>query len=205
MKGSQKKQNTTYRSLLGLFFLSGLASLIYQVVWHRVLYSIYGINIESVSLVVAAFMLGLGVGSIVGGKLPRSLTEKTPFIFASIELIIAIYGALSLNIIFIFADLFNGTSKGYTFLGSFLSISIPTLLMGATLPILAQYFSHKPNSLTSINDLYFANTIGAALGAAICSPLILPVSGLLGAVYLAASINIYTGILALMIARTGKQ
>ena len=53
------------RSLCILFFLSGFPALIYQLVWQRALFRILGVNIESVTIVVTAFMLGLGIGSIV--------------------------------------------------------------------------------------------------------------------------------------------
>lgn len=50
-----------------LFFLSGFPALIYHIVWQRSLFSIYGVNIESVTMVVSAFVLGLGLGSLLGG------------------------------------------------------------------------------------------------------------------------------------------
>src|SRR5216683_1405995 len=52
-----------------LFFFSGMPALIYQIVWQRVLFAIYGVNAESVAIIVSAFMLGLGLGSLVGGRL----------------------------------------------------------------------------------------------------------------------------------------
>ena len=52
--------------LYALFFLSGFPALLYQVVWQRALFTIYGVNIESVTMVVSAFMLGLGLGSLAG-------------------------------------------------------------------------------------------------------------------------------------------
>lgn len=54
-----------------LFFVSGAAALLYQVVWQRTLFAIYGINVESVTMVVTAFMLGLGLGSLAGGGSPK--------------------------------------------------------------------------------------------------------------------------------------
>ena len=51
-----------------LFFCSGFPALIYQIVWQRALFAIYGLNIESVTIVVSGFMLGLGLGSLVGGE-----------------------------------------------------------------------------------------------------------------------------------------
>ena len=50
-----------------IFFMSGFPALIYQLVWQRSLFTIYGINVESVTVIVTAFMLGLGLGSLVGG------------------------------------------------------------------------------------------------------------------------------------------
>ena len=50
-----------------LFFCSGLSGLIYQVVWVRVFGNVFGNTIHSTSLVIAVFMLGLGVGSYVVG------------------------------------------------------------------------------------------------------------------------------------------
>src|SRR5579863_3875285 len=54
-----------------LFFVSGFPALIYQIVWQRALFTIYGVNIESVTIVVSAFMLGLGLGSLAGGRASR--------------------------------------------------------------------------------------------------------------------------------------
>src|SRR5712675_523001 len=67
---------STPRSTLGsmawpclFFFVSGFPALLYQIVWQRALFTLYGVNIESVTMVVTAFMLGLGLGSLAGGRL----------------------------------------------------------------------------------------------------------------------------------------
>ena len=57
------------RALCVLFFFSGFPALIYQLTWQRALFRIFGVNIESVTIVVTAFMLGLGIGSLAGGWL----------------------------------------------------------------------------------------------------------------------------------------
>ena len=59
------------RVLCVLFFLSGFPALIYQLTWQRALFRTFGVNIESVTIVVTAFMLGLGFGSIAGGWLSK--------------------------------------------------------------------------------------------------------------------------------------
>ena len=80
-----------------LFFASGFPALLYQIIWQRALFAIYGVNIESVTVVVSAFMLGLGLGSLVGGWLSR---RDAPLlvIFALIELSIASFGVISLRL-----------------------------------------------------------------------------------------------------------
>ena len=50
------------------FFCSGLSGLIYQVVWVRMFGNVFGNTIYSASIVVAVFMLGLGVGSYAVGR-----------------------------------------------------------------------------------------------------------------------------------------
>ena len=73
------------RTLFALFAGSGFAALVYQVVWQRSLFAIYGINVEAVTVVVTAFMLGLGIGSLAGGWLSRD-PERPPLrTFAAIN------------------------------------------------------------------------------------------------------------------------
>ena len=62
--------------ICAVFLLSGFAALLYQIVWQRALYAIYGINIESVTMIVTAFMLGLGIGSLVGGIVSKDALKK---------------------------------------------------------------------------------------------------------------------------------
>ena len=61
-----------------LFFLSGFPALIYQIVWQRALFPMYGVNVESAAVVVTAFMLGLGLGSLFGGRVSRSRISMIP-------------------------------------------------------------------------------------------------------------------------------
>ena len=57
------------RVLCVLFFFSGFPALIYQLTWQ--LFRVFGVNIESVTMVVTAIMLGLGLGSLLGGVLSK--------------------------------------------------------------------------------------------------------------------------------------
>src|SRR5712675_1139697 len=79
-----------------VFFLSGFAALLYQIVWQRALFAIYGINVEAVTIVVTAFMVGLGLGSLAGGALSRAPGRPALALFGAIELGIGAFGLQSL-------------------------------------------------------------------------------------------------------------
>ncbi len=82
--------------LYAVFLLSGFAALLYQLVWQRALFTIYGIDITSVTVMVTVFMLGLGVGSLVGGELSRRAPRSALRIFALVELGAGAFGVFSL-------------------------------------------------------------------------------------------------------------
>src|SRR5712664_1229491 len=82
-----------------LFFGSGVAALLYQIAWQRMLFGWYGVDLDSVSAIVSIFMLGLGLGAIVGGWLADRFQRYRIFVFSLIELTIAIFGVFSLDVI----------------------------------------------------------------------------------------------------------
>src|SRR6476620_3713202 len=86
------------RLLCVLFFFSGFPALIYQLTWQRELFRIFGVNIESVTIVVTAFMLGLGIGSLAGGWISKKSGIKLLPLLAAIETATAAFGIVSLNV-----------------------------------------------------------------------------------------------------------
>src|SRR3954462_15670944 len=84
--------------LCALFFFSGFPALIYQLTWQRELFRIFGVNPESVPIVVTAFMLGLGLGSLAGGWISKRSGIKPLPLLAAIEIATAAFGIVSLNI-----------------------------------------------------------------------------------------------------------
>src|SRR3954462_10162185 len=89
---------TRTRFLCALFFFSGFPALIYQLTWQRELFRIFGVNTESVTIVVTAFMLGLGMGSLAGGWISKKRGIKPLPLLAAIEIATAAFGIVSLNI-----------------------------------------------------------------------------------------------------------
>src|SRR5260370_34000822 len=82
-----------------VFFISGMPALVYQLIWQRSLFTMYGINVEAVTIVVAGFLLGLGFGSLAGGYLSRRSSLNLLAVFGIVELIIGSFGILSLRIL----------------------------------------------------------------------------------------------------------
>src|SRR5882724_1956744 len=86
------------RLLCVLFFFSGFPALIYQLTWQRSLFRIFGVNTESVTIVVTAFMLGLGLGSLAGGWISKRRNVKALLLLGVIELLTAAFGLISLAV-----------------------------------------------------------------------------------------------------------
>ena len=145
------------------FFSSGCPALIYQIVWERSLFAIYGVNVESVTVVVTGFMLGLGLGSLAGGYLSRTPNMPLLALFGTAELGTALYGAFSLRLFHLVAVYTAGSSLLASAVMSFALLLIPTMLMGATLPLLVEYTVRKSHNVgSSLGMLYFVNTFGSA-------------------------------------------
>jgi spermidine synthase len=172
------------------FFSSGFAALIYQVVWQRVLFATFGINIEAVTIVVTAFLLGLGFGSIGGGVLSVNRRIHPLVVFASLEIAIGAYGLISVPLFHKAAELSLGTSTATAGVMSFVLVVIPTLFMGATLPLLVSFaIRYSGNVGLSVGWLYFVNTAGSALASVATVIFVLRTMGLMGTVRIAAAAN----------------
>ena len=128
---TQAKLFSSLGWLATLFFISGIAALIYQVTWERVLFGAFGVNIESVTLVVVIFMFGLGLGSLVGGALSKRYPTRLPLLFLLCEGLTGLFGIISLPLIrFVAARTIHHGTLGIA-LSIFGLLSVPTLLDGS--------------------------------------------------------------------------
>jgi len=174
-----------------IFLLSGFAALLYQIVWQRSLYAIYGINIESVTMVVTAFMLGLGLGSLAGGIVSKDSKRPVLLYFSLVELGIGLFGIVSLSVFHAVGAVTLGMSAFMTFIVTFFLVLIPTMLMGSTLPLLVAHLVRENKNVgKSVGTLYFVNTLGSAFASALSVLYILGHAGQSGSVRVAALLNI---------------
>ncbi len=197
--------------LVAAFFFSGLCGLIYEVVWSRMLYLIFGSTTYAVSTVIGVYMLGLAAGSYLCGKLIPKITCLLRT-YAILEFLIGVYAFLFIAILSlidvlhsaIFPFVFESPLllNGSRILLSFAVLIIPTTLMGGTLPLLSQHLTRKPQSIGKyVGWLYFINTIGAAAGCFLGAFVLIPRLGLHSTIWLAAAVNIGIGLLVLVCAR----
>ncbi|WP_455199584.1 fused MFS/spermidine synthase, partial [Kaarinaea lacus] len=175
--------------------MSGIASLTYQVVWVRLLGLSMGSTSASISTVLAAFFLGLALGSYLAERITRNrINSLKPYI--ALEIIIGISGLVLLPVLLNLDSIMAATPVlGATipmkFTVTIALLLIPTVCMGATFPVMASILIRRKNEVgLRVSQLYSLNTAGAVLGAAMAGFLFVPKWGLDGAVYIAFAINL---------------
>ena len=183
--------------LLVLFFLSGASALTYQVIWQKLLFSVFGINIQSVAIIVSTFMFGLGIGALMGGQLAERFKDKQILFFILIEIGIGIFGIISYDAIGFIGNTFLEYPLFIIGTVNFLLLLFPATLMGATLPVLVAFlFQGSGNVGTSIGKLYFSNTCGAAMGSLLAGFILLIYFKYDETLYIAAFSNFIVAIIA---------
>ena len=177
-----------HRFIFLFFFLSGLSSLVFEVIWERLLMQVFGSTTFAISTLLTAFMAGLAIGSWVGGKWAGRL--KHPLVvYGVLEGGIGLYGLAVPWMLGKLPGLYGAIFT--TFLDDFLLFSllrfvavfcvliVPTMMMGATLPIVAQWLSAREETFQSgIGLLYGVNTFGACVGCFLAGFVLLPTLGL---------------------------
>jgi spermidine synthase len=189
-----------------LFFVSGFSALVYEMLWFRHLGFIFGNTVYAATTVVSAFMTGLGIGAWYAGR--RAATLKRPVrTFGLLELGI---GAYALAMPFLFHGvrlayramyLQAGDSMALTplrFVMAFAVMLVPTICMGATLPILSQALLRRYEDFgRKLGWLYGLNTLGAASGVLAAGYVLIPGLGLTGASLVAVAGNVLIALVAM--------
>ncbi len=193
------------------FVASGASGLVYQVVWMRELTLIFGATTLAVSTVLAVFMGGLALGSYLGGR-AADRAARPLRTYGLLELGIAAYGALIPTLFALLPHVYEPLwrAAGLSFLTLSLVrfalaaavLAVPTILMGATLPIMSRYVVSETGDVgRDVGALYTINTAGAVVGAAAGGLLLIPSLGLVGTTFVAAGLNLLAGAIALAASR----
>jgi spermidine synthase len=190
---------------------SGAAALVYEVVWLRLLSLVMGSTAYALSAMLTAFLGGLALGAWIAGRASQSRGASLRA-YAALEIGIALLAGAMPALVAAAAPLFGAA---YRALGeSLLAYSVaqlaiagalllvPTALMGATLPVLTAAVVREAGGLAGrVGDLYGANSLGGALGAALCGFLLLPELGMRATSWVAAGLNAAVALAALAAAR----
>lgn len=183
------------RWLLVAYALSGAAALIYEVAWMRVLGDILGSSAFASGTMLAAFMTGLGIGSLAGGILARRTTA--PLRDASrAELGVGAASVIALLALIylppVFFDLLTKarvSSFGFLalqFAASFAVMLLPTIAMGFTYPLIMAAVGKPATFGRWAGLLYTSNTAGGIAGSLLAGYLLVPAIGIKGALAVAA-------------------
>ena len=188
-----------------LFFGSGAAALVYEIVWLQLLELFVGSSAVSVGVLLGTFMGGMCLGSLL---LPRLVSARRhPLrVYAALELAIGVLG-----IVLLFAMPLVGrvyTAWGGYGLGGFLLRGLvaalcllpPTVAMGATLPAVARWVESTPRGVAWLGVFYAGNIAGAMFGCLLAGFYLLRVHDMATATYVAAALNVEVAALAFVLA-----
>ncbi len=180
-----------------LFFLSGVAALAYQVCWQRILFFSFGTDIESTTIIVSTFMMGLGLGALGGGWAADKMPDKIVAMFSLVELGIGLFGFCSPWLLPHVSDMFVSAGREQMAAVNFLLLLLPTCLMGATLPMLITHCLKIYGSIgATTGELYFINTLGGALSCCLVGFVAFNFLTIKEVVAIAACCNIFISITA---------
>jgi spermidine synthase len=210
------------RVFVALYLLSGAAALLYEVAWLRLLTMTMGHTTGAVGAVLAAFMGGLAIGAwVAGGFTDRLEPSRALRIYAALEGMIALcalampfaISALRPLLAWAYADGAGGALFGITRLAASIAlIALPGAAMGASFPVGVCVLSAVgaggakgatgASGARDVAELYAANTIGAAIGAALTGFVLLPALGLFGTTIVGVVLNLFAAAGALALSRT---
>lgn len=204
-------RRSSLRILCACFFLSGATGLVYEVVWLRMLGLVFGHTVYAITTVLAAFMAGLGLGSVLFGRRAARFADPVRA-YGVLEIGIGLYCALLPVLLGLAASLYPhlyrllGSSYAAFSFVQFVLVAallvVPTTLMGGTLPLLTQAIVKRDSVIgQTVGTLYAVNTLGAVIGVALAGYLLLPTLGNRATLMIAAAANVSVGLLAILYSR----
>lgn len=202
-----------FPSIWTAFFISGIAGLVYEVVWARYLDLVLGGTAYAHIMVLAAYMGGLALGAWCFGRLADRISEPL-VVYTYLEIAIGVYGlafpvlfSLGSSFYILLAGPLGTTGFGgiiNKFINSLLLLGPSTFLMGGTLPLLTRTVTSLPDRVgRRVSGLYFINSLGAVCGALLAGFVLIRGLGVQATLTVAAALNILVGISLLAAWRYG--
>ena len=203
--------------VFALFFLSGIAALVYEVVWTRFLVLFVGNTARANAVVLATFMGGLALGYHLFGRRADEMARRAGGrgllgLYARLEATIGLYGLLFPSLMRALAWLFVAAARPLGPDSALLlplslalatsALALPAIMMGGTLPVLVAWATRREGSLgEEVSRLYALNSGGAVVGALLAGFVLVEKLGQRGTVRAAAVANLVLAAAALALAR----
>ena len=190
---------------------SGLAGLVYEVTWTRLLTLYLGHTIAAASAVVAAFLGGLAIGAAIGGRVASSWAPRRCLqAYIALEIAVAICALLLPLELSLFTPVLRAAyndGAGAMFpliriLSCIVMVMVPALALGATFPMAIRWFARgSAEPARESSRLYFVNTAGAAIGAMLAGFVFIPSIGMQGTIYVAMAASVAAALCVFLVLR----
>ncbi len=207
---SSRMNLLVFLAVLLFFLVSGACGLLYQVVWTRSLVLLFGTTSYAVSTVLSIFFLGLGIGSLWGGRIADRVRRPLLW-YGAFEILVGIWAVLFIFFVgwgesVVVAILRATTSSrdlGILLRGILAAgfLIVPVTLMGTTLPLLARAVVRGGRGRgLRIGLLYGVNTFGAVTGCAVTGFYFIEHYGYTRTTLIGAGANLAVGVIAILLA-----
>lgn len=195
-----------------LFFVSGATALVYETIWLRELVLVFGSTLYATSAILSTFMGGLALGAWLAGRAMERLRVSPLRVYGFVEIALGGYALLVPALLGLLTPVVSviwgaGGSDSFFWLsvgklaGIVAVLLPPTVLMGATLPVLARQVARREGAIGGeVGALYAVNTLGAVAGTALAGFLLLPTLGMTATLRATAAANAGIGAIALFLA-----
>jgi spermidine synthase len=198
---SARSRSLTFAMLL---FGSGLAALVYQLLWIKQLSLIVGIEVYAITAAVSAFFAGLAIGGALFGRL-ADRTARPLRLYARLEFGVALSAVAVTFVLAHAAWPFALLENRFGFLAwipLFLFVAAPAFLMGGTLPVVMRARAPNPGDVAHAGGAFYsANTAGAVIGALLTPFFLLPHFGVRGTSLVASVVNLAAAFAAIYLDR----
>jgi len=192
--------------LIAGLFLSGIASMVYEVCWTRVLAMLIGSSVYAFTIILAAFLAGIFLGSFLFRFIPgRARGDVKTFVI--LEMLIGASVLVCLPLMHQIPALFLALQKvaignyyllqlGTFFLSASL-ILLPAGLIGISFPLGLQLYTSgaQKGFSSSTGILYAANTLGCIIGAWITGFILVPIIGIHKSILAGVLVNVFAGLI----------
>lgn len=198
-----------------LFLISGATGLLYEVAFSKLLAYVFGATAYAVSTVLSAFMAGLALGAHFGGK-NASRAARPLMVYGALEMVVGAVCVLSPAALSLLTQAYVALARSAPGSLALLTVAraaltalvvlVPTVAMGATLPLLSRVVAGaraEGMGAERLAGIYAINTAGGAAGALLSAYAILPLLGVRGTMGAAALANLAIGAIAFFTGRAG--